>query len=192
MTTLTSTETAISSDNELLILVDENDNDIGHLNKAECHVGEGTLHRAFSIFIFNDNNELLLQQRSEHKRLWPGYWSNSCCSHPRQGETIEFAAQRRLKQELGLETSLKYVYKFIYQAQYDANGAEHELCSVFIGKTDQAVEVQPEEISAWRFMSLDDLQNEMAQQPDHFTPWFKQELRALQTQYSQDLEQLFN
>ena len=92
----------VSFDNEKLILVDKYDNVLGYKSKAECHEGEGILHRAFSIFIFNDKNQLLLQKRSAKKLLWPLYWSNSCCSHPRKGENYETATHRRLKEELGL------------------------------------------------------------------------------------------
>ncbi|MDH5246330.1 MAG: isopentenyl-diphosphate delta-isomerase, partial [Betaproteobacteria bacterium] len=86
----------VSSEREELILVDEDDNEVGHLSKADCHDGQGRLHRAFSVFLFNDAGELLLQQRGRSKRLWPGYWSNSCCSHPRRGESLEIATSRRL------------------------------------------------------------------------------------------------
>lgn len=102
----------VSCESELLILVDEQDREIGHGSKAACHDGEGVLHRAFSLFIFNEAGELLLQQRSAQKRLWPMFWSNSCCSHPRQGETMEQAVHRRLEQELGMTSALQYLYKF--------------------------------------------------------------------------------
>ncbi len=108
----------VSSESEDLILVDRDDREIGHLSKAQCHDGEGVLHRAFSLFLFSDRGELLLQQRSPHKRLWPGFWSNSCCSHPRRGETLELATARRLDDELNLGAELEHVYRFCYTAAF--------------------------------------------------------------------------
>src|SRR5258707_10584971 len=123
----------VAADSEALILVDEADREVGHLSKAECHHGRGILHRAFSLLIFNGDGELLLQQRAASKRLWPLYWSNSCCSHPRRAESMETAIHRRLREELGVRCRLEFLFKFQYQAQFDAAGAEQELCSVFIG-----------------------------------------------------------
>ena len=119
-------------DSDSLILVDEADRGVGHLSKVLCHEGRGVLHRAFSLLIFNDSGELLIQQRSAAKRLWPLYWSNSCCSHPRGAETMEQATHRRLYEELGIRCPLHFLFKFQYQAQFDETGAENELCSVFI------------------------------------------------------------
>ena len=102
----------VSSESEELILVDTMDRAVGRLSKAECHDGDGRLHRAFSVFLFNDAGELLLQQRGLDKRLWPGYWSNSCCSHPRSGETLDVATERRLQDELNFSTPLEHVYFF--------------------------------------------------------------------------------
>ena len=162
-----------TSDSDSLILVDEADREVGHLDKASCHDGQGVLHRAFSLLIFNDAGELLLQQRSAGKRLWPLYWSNSCCSHPRRAETMETAIHRRLYEELGLRCPLQFLFKFQYQAQFDAAGAEQELCSVFVGRTSDPVRVDPGEIVAWRWISPDALQAELAgNQADRFTPWF--------------------
>jgi len=165
-----------AADSESLILVDEADREVGHLDKARCHQGRGVLHRAFSLLIFNDAGELLLQQRSAAKRLWPLYWSNSCCSHPRRAETLEAATQRRLYEELGLRCPLEFLFKFQYQAQFDAAGAEQELCSVFIGRTSDPVRIDPNEIRAWRWISPEDLQAELAgSEADRFTPWFVME-----------------
>ena len=122
---------ASAVDSELLILVDEADREIGQMSKADCHSGAGVLHRAFSLLIFNDAGELLLQQRAAAKRLWPLYWSNSCCSHPRSHETIEMAIHRRLIEELGVRCPLQFLFKFRYKSQLDATGAERELCSVY-------------------------------------------------------------
>ncbi len=113
----------VSFDNELLICVDQDDNVIDYKTKVECHAGEAILHRAFSIFIFNDQGDVLIQQRSDQKPLWPLIWSNTCCSHPRKGETVEDAAHRRLKEEMGLEADLKYLFKFRYHVPYKDKGA---------------------------------------------------------------------
>jgi isopentenyl-diphosphate Delta-isomerase len=163
-----------SADSEPLILVDEADREVGHLGKAACHQGSGVLHRAFSLLIFNGRGELLLQQRARSKRLWPLYWSNSCCSHPRRAETMEAATQRRLFEELGLRCPLHFLFKFQYQAQFDPAGAENELCSVFIGKASGALRINRSEIHAWRWVSPQALEAEMsARTAASFTPWFR-------------------
>ena len=160
-------------DPEALILVDGADRDVGRLSKALCHEGLGILHRAFSLLIFNDAGELLIQQRAAGKRLWPLYWSNSCCSHPRSGESMEAATQRRLREELGIACPLEFLFKFQYQAQFDATGSEHELCSVFIGRSSDPITVNPEEILAWRWVSAEALEKQLtASTTDKFTPWF--------------------
>src|SRR5579859_3631228 len=162
-----------AADSEALILVDEADREVGQLSKARCHDGQGVLHRAFSLLIFNDEGELLLQQRAPSKRLWPQYWSNSCCSHPRRSETMEAAIHRRLYEELGLRCPLQFLFKFQYQAQFDAAGAEQELCSVFIGRASGPVRINADEIHAWRWISPQDLQAELAgENAGQFTPWF--------------------
>lgn len=163
-------------DRDSLILVDEADHGVGYLNKAECHKGRGVLHRAFSLLIFNAGGELLIQQRSASKRLWPLYWSNSCCSHPRSTETMEAAIQRRLHEELGLRCPLHFLFKFQYHAQFDETGAENELCWVFIGCATGSVKVNRDEILAWRWVSPDALQTELsASGAGNFTPWFRLE-----------------
>ena len=165
-----------AADSEALILVDEADREVGHLSKAKCHDGQGVLHRAFSLLIFNDEGELLLQQRSPRKRLWPMYWSNSCCSHPRRAESMETAIHRRLYEELGLSCPLHFLFKFQYQAQFESAGAEQELCSVVIGRSQAQVKVDPNEIHAWRWVGPEALQAELAGAgADKFTPWFKLE-----------------
>jgi isopentenyl-diphosphate delta-isomerase len=160
-------------DPDALVLVDAADRNVGYLSKALCHEGRGVLHRAFSLLIFNDYGELLIQQRSRAKRLWPLYWSNSCCSHPRGAETLEAATQRRLREELGISCPLQYLFKFQYRAQFDATGAEHELCSVYIGRSGEKIKINSDEILDWRWISPEALQREIAMQGgESFTPWF--------------------
>jgi isopentenyl-diphosphate delta-isomerase len=165
----------VSSEDEALILVDGADREVGHLSKGACHDGEGVLHRAFSLFIFNRSGELLLQQRSSGKRLWPLYWSNSCCSHPRRGETMDEAIHRRLRQELGMTSDLEFLYKFQYQVPFRDLGSENELCSVYVGISDDPVRPNGHEIADHRWIPPDRLEEEMASQPDTFTPWFQME-----------------
>lgn len=169
----------VSSETEELILVDADDRETGYLSKAECHDGSGVLHRAFSLFLFNTAGELLLQQRSKSKRLWPGYWSNTCCSHPRRGESMPVATSRRLQDELNINTTLEFVYKFAYQAQFDSAGAENELCHVFLGRIDTDVRPNEHEIAAIRYVSPAVLSAELEAEAAPITPWFRMEWRTL-------------
>ncbi len=181
----------IAADSEPLILVDESDREVGHLSKAQCHAGRGVLHRAFSLLIFNVEGELLLQQRAATKRLWPLYWSNSCCSHPRRNEPMETAIHRRLHEELGIRCPLRYLFKFQYQAQYGSAGAEHELCSVYIGRYDGALRINREEIAGWRWVSPQALEAEMAaRDASRFTPWFVLEWTRIWRDHRAELEAL--
>lgn len=166
-------DSGTTAESESLILVDEADRRVGHMSKALCHEGRGVLHRAFSLLIFNERGELLIQQRSPSKRLWPLYWSNSVCSHPRGGESMETATRRRLAEELGVRCELQFLFKFQYHAQFDATGAEHELCSVFIGQCREAPKVNRDEIVDWRWISPDALQGQMSNaDSSRYTPWF--------------------
>jgi len=164
----------VTADADALILVDAEDRQVGNLHKTLCHEGRGILHRAFSLLIFNHRGELLLQQRALAKRLWPGFWSNSCCSHPRWGESLEAATSRRLNEELGLRCELQFLFKFQYQAQFDANGAENELCSVFAGRCGEPPRINRAEIMDWRWIDPAALQAEMDGPGGaaRFTPWF--------------------
>jgi len=163
-------------DPDALILVDEADRSVGFLSKKLCHEGQGVLHRAFSLLIFNESGELLIQQRAASKRLWPMFWSNSCCSHPYGDETMETATQRRLDEELGIHCPLRFLFKFQYQAQFDATGAENELCSVFVGRSREPIKANSEEIHDWRWIDLTALNREISvDKGGTFTPWFKLE-----------------
>jgi len=173
---------------EELILVDRNDNEIGFMSKAKAHDGAGVLHRAFSVFLFNDRGELMMQQRAPGKRLWGGYWSNSCCSHPRRGESLELATRRRLKDELNFETALEHIYRFCYEAHFDDLGSENELCHVYLGRSTEDLQPNDSEIAAICYISPAQLEREFAEHPEQYTPWFRQEWRELTSTYRERLE----
>ncbi len=173
----------VSSENETLILVDESDRVVGHLSKGACHDGEGVLHRAFSLFVFNRAGNLLLQQRSAEKRLWPLFWSNTCCSHPRAGETMDEAIHRRLSQEFGMASELEFLFKFQYQAAYEDKGSEHEMCWVYIGVTDDEATPNRTEVADNRWVTPAELDDEMSDAPEQFTPWFVMEWRRVREEF---------
>lgn len=161
-----------------LILVDEHDSVIGHAEKERCHDGDGLLHRAFSVFLFDTEGRMLVQRRASGKRLWPGYWSNSCCSHPRRGETLAEATRRRLGEELGLTRTvhLGHLFHFVYRARFGEAGSEHELCHVFVGSAElEEVTAAPTEIDGLRLIECEALNRALDETPDRFTPWFKLE-----------------
>ena len=182
------TPAPVSADDEPLILVDAQDRPLGHLDKRRCHDGAGRLHRAFSVFLFNPDGELLLQQRAAGKRLWPLYWSNTCCSHPRRGESTPTAAGRRL-QELGLSAPLRFAFKFQYQARFRDLGSEHELCWVFLGRCDGEPAPHPEEVADWRWVSPSALDRELAAEEGSYTPWLRMEWQRLRSEHAGLLEQ---
>jgi isopentenyl-diphosphate delta-isomerase len=156
-----------------VILIDENDNIIGYEEKLIAHK-KALLHRAFSILIFNDKNELLIHQRAMDKYHCPGIWTNTCCSHPKKGETYLEAANRRLLEECGFQANLKYIGKFIYKAKFDNGLTEHELDNVFIGKYNGNIDsFNKEEIHQMKNISLFDLKEDIKQNPKEFSPWFK-------------------
>lgn len=177
----------VSSESEELILVDRDDREIGFISKADAHDGGGILHRAFSLFLFNEAGELLLQQRAPEKRLWGGYWSNSCCSHPRRGESLEVATSRRLQDELNFDTALEHVYWFCYEARFREVGSENELCHVFLGHSSDKLRPNESEIAAVRHVAPAALDAALESQPERFTPWFKQEWGELKSRYREQL-----
>ena len=174
----------VSSPDEKLILVDKNDRPLGQATKRDAHEGDGRLHRAFSVFLFNERKQLLLQKRSQNKPLWPGFWANSCCSHPRAGEQLEHAVHRRLEQELNVSTVVDYLYKFEYKASFEDVGTEHELCSVWLGRVkEEDVEFNQEEISEIKFVSIENMEKELVRNSDIYTPWLKLEWKRIQSDY---------
>ena len=157
---------------EKVILVDENDQSIGLMNKQEAHI-KGILHRAFSIFIFNSKNELLLQQRALHKYHSGGLWTNTCCSHPRDGESTLEAANRRLIEEMGMACSLDKKFDFIYKAKLDNDLYEHEFDHVFFGFSNDKPRINSDEVASFKYISLDDLVVDMKLNSQLYTEWFK-------------------
>lgn len=157
---------------EYVILVNENDEQIGTMPKLEAHE-KAVLHRAFSVFIFNDNNELMLQQRANHKYHSPLLWTNTCCSHQRVGESNLDAGKRRLMEEMGFSTELKETTSFIYKAPFDNGLTEHELDHIMIGHFNGTPNINPDEVEAWKWMSLEDVKVDMECHPELYTAWFK-------------------
>ncbi len=157
---------------ELVILVDEKDNQIGLMPKMEAHE-KAVLHRAFSVFIFNSKNELMLQQRALHKYHSPGLWTNTCCSHQRAGESNIDAGMRRLQEEMGFTAPLEETISFIYKAPFDNGLTEHELDHILLGYYDEQPTINKEEVAAWKWMNLEDVKTNIAQHPKDYTEWFK-------------------
>lgn len=157
---------------EQVILVDSNDNPIGTMNKMEAHE-KAVLHRAFSVFILNDKNEVMLQQRAAHKYHSPLLWTNTCCSHQRVGETNIEAGKRRLFEEMGFTADLKELFHFIYKAPFDNGLTEHELDHVMIGYSNENPVINPEEVESWKWMSIEAIKEDMTVNPKDYTVWFK-------------------
>lgn len=157
---------------EQVILVNENDEPIGSMEKIEAHE-KALLHRAFSVFILNDKNEVMLQQRAASKYHSPLLWTNTCCSHQRAGETNIAAGKRRLQEEMGFQVDLKELFSFIYKAPFDNGLTEHELDHVMVGYSNQDPNINREEVEAWKWMSLEAIKQDMKDHPESYTAWFK-------------------
>lgn len=157
---------------ENVILVDEHDRVLGLMEKLEAHQ-KGVLHRAISVFVFNSQGELLLQQRAPHKYHSPLLWTNTCCSHPRNDETTLESAQRRLKEEMGMTCPLSHLFHFIYRAEFDNGLIEHELDHVFLGISDELPKPNVEEAADFKYLKLDLLLTDLKANPQDYTPWFE-------------------
>lgn len=157
---------------EHVILVDENDVETGTMEKMEAH-RKGLLHRAFSVLLFNSKGEILLQKRSKKKYHSGGLWTNTCCSHPLPGETIVDAAHRKLKQEMGIDAHPEFSFKFIYNTPLDHGLIEHECDHVLIGQYNAEPEINPEEVEDWKFISMEEIKNDIDKNSNHYTYWFK-------------------
>ncbi len=157
---------------EQVILVDENDRAIGLMPKLEAHE-KAVLHRAFSVFVLNDKGELLLQQRAAQKYHSPLLWTNTCCSHQREGESSLEAGRRRLKEEMGFEVPLKELFSFIYKAPFENGLTEHEFDHVLIGYYNKLPTINTEEVAAFKYSSIEFIQKDIAERPEQYTVWFK-------------------
>lgn len=170
---------------ERVILVDRLDREIGTEEKLKAH-REGKLHRAFSIFIFNAKWELLLQKRAATKYHSGSLWTNTCCSHPRPGESHYCAARRRLNEEMGFDCGLTELFSFVYHTKLENNLFEHELDHVFVGIFDGRPIPNLKEVDDWKWMSIDSLERDVGENPDHYTHWFKLILNRVIKQYKKN------
>ena len=157
---------------EKVILVNEKDEQIGLMSKMEAHE-KAVLHRAFSVFIFNDKNELMLQQRALSKYHSSGLWTNTCCSHQRDGETNIEAGKRRLQEEMGFVTDLKETTSFIYKAPFDNGLTEHEFDHIMIGYYNDEPNINVDEVESWTWKNIEDVKVDVTLHPDNYTAWFK-------------------
>jgi len=157
---------------EEVILVNENDHEIGLMEKIEAHE-KGELHRAFSIFLFNDQNEFLLQKRASHKYHSPSLWTNTCCSHQRKGESTLEAAKRRLMEEMGITTQVEEKFTFIYRAELDQGLTEHELDHVLIGSFNGTPLFNTSEVEDYKYIGVTELLSDLKSHPERYTEWFK-------------------
>lgn len=166
---------------EKVILVDENDQAIGTMEKMEAHK-KALLHRAFSVFIFNSKNEMLIHQRAFSKYHSGGLWTNACCSHPRENETAEQAAHRRLEEEMGFDCEINHQFSFVYKAELDQGLTEHEFDHVFTGIYESEIKPNPEEVVAFKYVSISELKKDLNAHPEHYTEWFKIAFKQLDMQ----------
>ena len=155
-----------------VILVDEHDNEVGSMEKLQAH-REGLLHRAFSVFIFNSKKELLLQRRANDKYHSGGLWTNSCCSHPKEGETVLEAVKRRVKEELGMDITAEERFSFLYRAEFENGLIEHELDHVVVAYSDAEPELNPEEANAWKYIHPETLRQDAKANPEMYTAWLR-------------------
>jgi isopentenyl-diphosphate delta-isomerase len=158
---------------EMLILVDKDDKEIGYKEKESCHLIPAVLHRAFSIFIVNTKRQMLIHKRQLTKKTWPGFWTNACCSHPRKDESLEHAARRRLREELGIISDVRPLFKFRYEINYDDKYGEYEVDHIFLGVYDGDVKPNKDEIQTHKFMPIDELLKDVRMHGGEYTPWFK-------------------
>ena len=157
---------------EYVILVNEKDQEIGLMPKLEAHQ-KAVLHRAFSVFIFNSENELMLQQRASNKYHSPNLWTKTCCSHQRSGESNIQAGTRRLYEEMGFTTTLNEITSFIYKAPFDNGLTEHELDHIMVGYYNDDPVINSDEVEDWKWMKIEDVKNDISLNPDLYTAWFK-------------------
>ena len=157
---------------ERVILVNEQDEPLGTMEKIEAHE-KALLHRAFSVFVFNEKGETMIQQRALHKYHSPGLWTNTCCSHQREGESNIEAGKRRLMEEMGFTTDLEEVFSFIYKAPFDNGLTEHEFDHVMVGRYNGKPAINPDEVADWQWVSLESIKTDMEASPEKYTAWFR-------------------
>lgn len=157
---------------ERVVLVNEHDEELGTMGKLEAHV-VGALHRAFSVFLFDEKGRLLVHQRADDKYHSPGLWTNTCCSHPRPNESVREAAQRRLIEEMGIDTLLEQKFSFVYRAEFDNGLTEHELDHVLFGFWSGPAQPDPGEAQDWKYITLDELDADMERDPEKYTIWLR-------------------
>lgn len=158
---------------EEVILVNERDEPVGTMEKIRAH-REGLLHRAFSIIVLDDKGRILIQRRADEKYHSPGKWSNTCCSHPRPGELINRALSRKLQQEMGFECELVKIFEFIYRAELERGMIEHEYDHVYLGRYNGEVQPNSREVSEYRYLTIEELNEEIRHSPENYTPWFRE------------------
>jgi len=156
-----------------LVKVNRKDEEIGLEDKLKCHLGRGILHRAFTIFVFNSKNQLLIQKRSKEKLLWPLVWEASCSSHPVKGESHIAAGKKRLKKELGFDCGLKFLDKFEYRVKYKNIGSEYEICALLTGRYNGKVKPNKKEVADWKWVDLKKLKKDIAKKSAEYAPWLK-------------------
>jgi isopentenyl-diphosphate delta-isomerase len=173
----------VSFDDEPLVLVDENNHVVGYEQKLACHVGDGILHRAFSVFLFDGEGRCLVQKRAAAKPLWPLFWSNSVCSHPRRGEDELEAVHRRIIEEVGTDAEVEFVYRFQYHARFGDAGSERENCAVYLGRANGEIAANENEIAEWQWMTPEEIDAAIEARPETFTPWMKMEWARLRGEF---------
>ena len=166
----------MNNQEEMLLTVNEDDEVTATMTRTECHEGDGILHRAITVLLFNSRGEVLITRRSQSKTLWPGFWDTSCSTHVYPGETYEQAGERRLPQELGIETKLTLVTKFLYHEQFEVAGSEYEMCGLLVGACDESIVANPQEVSEIQWIALPHSLQEI-QQSKEYTPWLSAALK---------------
>ena len=157
---------------EFVVLVDEQDRELGLMEKMEAHE-KGLLHRAFSVFVLNDQDQLMMQRRALEKYHSGGLWTNTCCSHPRNGESAKEAAHRRLVEEMGFDCPIEKAFDFVYRAELDKGLTEHEFDHLFIGRYNGSPDINPEEVEEWKWMDVQDVKADLESNPERYTAWFR-------------------
>lgn len=167
-------------ENNYVILVDKNDHELGVADKIEAHTTKPLLHRAITVLLFDDKNEALITKRSKEKLLWPLIWETTCSTHPYKNESYEACAKRRLKEELGIEVVARVIDKIIYSSKDADRGSENEVCALLVGKINQPIKINPNEVMETKFIALDQLRKDIQKKPQDYAPWLVLSLESLE------------